>query len=1033
MGRALRRLVRWVGFGVLAVLGLSLGFVIWISTGGGERWVESRIEGLVTDTMSEGRLEIGGLGIDARSGLVARRIVLRDGVGDPVVQLEQLTIDMRPTALLSRRVRLPAARVEGLRVALVADAAGVLNIGRLFGQTEPSTSDEPWGGLPLEILVDEVDLRGVTVTYQTPAGLAFALAGAHGRATVHGKQDRVAVSGIELVGQVATPAPLVAMVSGDVVYSGSQGITISPSTLRLPHGAAALQGRIGDTLELEAALGPVALRAFDPLLGDIGLGGRWEGTASVSGTPEHPVATAQLYGLGESRGRVDLDASADLSGEVPTWEATADLSEVHVSDVMVVVETDIELAGHLDVEGHGLSWPDGLHATGHWTGGRQLVAGQEVDAVDARVTLSDGRIEIDERTTVQGILGTLMVSGEVSLVDGPMDVRVRGSVEPARLAQLGAVGFGSTGTVDARVRGDLQHLEHPIRAYGSVRYAPFRYDGGVEIARLVADFDAEVIDGEVDGTATLSGSGVSASGVVASTLSSRPLRLSVREQRTTLDGSLQLQQVAVDPVASIGRVGVDLDVDLVGGRMRVDADLGIDDWTLAARPGGERGYGRVVRVDDEVQFQVELYDGARLALDTTGSFQLEASQVEVSRFLWAPTPRATWRSVEPWQLALTDGGVSDSELIVASELGTATVRGTLGTSGILDGTVRVEGLQLDHLSELYPDRFVSMSGTLDVGLDVTGDARDPRVDGTVDLDGLWFGESVRWLDLTGRFTLDDGLLVPQLELGVAGERLGFVNGSVPVRGDLSDPALLTHDDASLALAIAPGSFERLARLAPSLEDADLPAGVLSAMVTSSGPLSDPELHVAGVAEVRGARAGARGATGVRARPARRGHGVLDRAAHRLRPARHHRRRGQDPPGRGVRLVRGRWSRARPRRSRAVPRRHGDLGGVAWPAASTLVAMADVPTVALGELVGGVSVTGSPPSPWWRGASTGSTPSSVARPSRRPACRSCRARLATPPTYRWASPVAAGCRSRATCRWSSTSIRSSRLGRLASST
>ena len=72
----------------------------------------------------------------------------------------------------------------------------------------------------------------------------------------------------------------------------------------------------------------------------------------------------------------------------------------------------------------------------------------------------------------------------------------------------------------------------------------------------------------------------------------------------------------------------------------------------------------------------------------------------------------------------------------------ARARGDLATSGRVDGRIDIQGLRLDVLAALFPDRLDGLSGRLDSVVSLAGPAARPRIDGTVSLVELYLPSNI---------------------------------------------------------------------------------------------------------------------------------------------------------------------------------------------------------------------------------------------------------------------------------------------------
>lgn len=846
------------GVAAAALVGLA-GVGVWSGTGGGERFIERQVERLVTKATVGGRLDIGGIDL-GRGGLRVDDVVLFDASDKVVFSAGRLIAELDGWSLLKGVIHVPHVRAEAVSVDLVADEHGVLNLSRLFGGPSDKPVDpnaKPFE-FPLTVRVPDIQLRGVNVRYDTStvvtAGTwpvqktAVELAGLDGHASFEGKGDRMTVSDLMLAAQVAVPGPLSVRAHGGLVYDGSDGILLDNVVVEVPHGSATANGTIGEVTDLGVKVDRLEMRALDPIAGDAGLGGVWTATLKATGTDDVYDLVANLQGLDATQGRVAITGTVDQSDPVPTWRVAAALQTFHVEQIYTALAQPIVLGGTITAEGRGTSPANDLELTGRWQGGPQSIYGQDIDTIDTRFAMKEGVLSILDGY-VDGIVGALRLDGTVDLLRGPVSVTATGTLSPERLAKLGAKGLDGNGTILANVALDLKADPIVVVVDGAAQYAPFLYPN-VKMNQLSAPFHVSVENGIVDGTIGLYGQGVDASGLTVASLETGSLRLGVdtATQRTTVTGPIHLGGIAYDQFLTAEQGDVDLRVLMAGGHMAVDADLAIGAHTLVGQPATDGLVGIQLR-DDALAFDVKMADFGRSVLDTNGTFDLGSSDIVLESVAFAPTPRTTWTTARPGRMTLADGGVTNTDLLLRSDLGELEVKGTLGTKGTLDGTVAVRSFQIDHLAEMYPDTFDGLSGSLDLSLALGGDASDPTVDGNVDLRGLYVAGGIRWFDVAGTVRLANHALVPDLRLGVAGNQLGVVSGAIPLSGGLANIAVDYDAPIDLSLAVTPGGFDRLVLASPSLDGQELPVGRFSAVVEVSDTMRDPMLRLAGVAEM----------------------------------------------------------------------------------------------------------------------------------------------------------------------------------------
>ncbi|HHO51051.1 MAG TPA: hypothetical protein ENK18_09320 [Deltaproteobacteria bacterium] len=845
--RRLRRLALIVaaaggGIASSALLG-ALGLGAWISSQGGSRWLQDQVEERISDMMTGARLELGGLELRPLSGLGAHDVVVRSAQGEELLRVDRLAASFEPWALLKRRVELPRIELQGVTITLNADEQGSIDWAELFGAG--STDAGPFS-LPVEIVISELRLAGVDVRYHTPDGLVAHLSGLQGGARISGSGHEIALEDVGLSGQLSAPGPLALAAEGALIYSSLDGLALDGVRLRIPRGDLSLEGQIGEQIALGIRIDELHADTLAPLVGSDRLRGDWGGSLALSGTSSDLSLVASLGGQGDSQGSLVAQGRLDLAAEDPTFELTAEVASLHLDDLLAPVDQPVILGGVVEIAGRGLRWPDDLSLEGSWRGGEQEVYGQRVGRVDARFSLEQGQLDLHD-TFVDGVVGLLSVDGAVDLVQGPMDVRLKGQLRSSDLVALGADGLDGDGAIEVRITGDVIESPGRLRAQGAVRYAPLRYDDQIEIADLTGRFDARIDGSDVRILTDLEAAGVSAPAASIAQLHSTALSVHVRPSgEISVDGVVGGAGVVLSDAVTAAEIEAQLSM-LIAEENAVDAVVRLRDYTLLER-GGSDGVAVVALRGDQIRFETLLEDQGRQVLDTRGGYHLTRSELSLDALTWAPSPRSSWMLQEPGHLTLTDSGVTDAHLIIEGNLGRIGLEGQLGTSGTLDGQLITEGLQLDLLAELYPERFSGLSGALDLSLQLRGSAEAPQLDVTVALTDLYLDGVARYLDVQGQVAVQGGWARPQLEIQVADTPLAHLSGQLPLVGGLRQPGVDLRRPTELSMALLPGSLERLSQAAPSLADAGLPTGRISALAEIHGPLDAAEVRIAGVME-----------------------------------------------------------------------------------------------------------------------------------------------------------------------------------------
>ncbi len=842
---------RWAARIAMAGAGLTgvllcagVGFSAWLRTDAGARWTDRQVMKLLDATLTQGHAELGQARIDMLGNVLVTDFALYGEDGTEVLSIDRAEMRFVPSALLARRLRVLDLRVDGVYADLRVDEQGVLELSRMFGG--PSTSTDPWGGLPIDLAFDRVQVAGGEVRYRTPDGVVAHVNGLEAVAGLEGSGKRLAVRDLHVDAVVAVPGPLPVALQGSVVYDDG-ALDFDDVSLRAPGTLVEVVGKAHDEMDVEVRVIRADLARLDPVLGGPGLTGTVNASMNLLGPPENLRLVAVVEGTGDTEGIARLRLGANTAAPRLYWNATGELDEVHVEHFLATMTEPIVLDGDIELKGSGSGWPDDLTISGRWEGGQQLVVGQTLDAVDIDFSIVDAVVYVDDTSVVTGIVGTVYPDGWYDIQSGLIDMNANGDLTPGDLAELGVEGIRIPGTYDVKLIGATGGNE-PLHVKGTARFdRGFQYEE-VKAGRMKADFGLDIVDGRVGGRVDLDGSGIDAYGLTAAALVGPGLRVDVVDGHTTVLGNLTLASVAYDPVITAESVGVALSVD-VGDTLRTEADLVFGAYAFAEQPG-TGGTGRVKLFGDLLDFQIELQDGERKELDVLGRYRLDDATVDLAALGWSPTPRIEWHLARPAHLRVSEaGGIEDTDIHWTGDLGDITVRGVLGAAGPLDGEVVVEGLQLDMVSELFPDDIDGLSGTASGRVDLKGQAEAPDVQVTFTVADLYLADTVRYLDIAGKAHWKDDQLRPTVSVSVSDQPFLELTGHLPLAGPLASPAMDPDGEADLTAHVRAGDFRRFEKASPSLEAGSMPDGVVSAAVHVRGPWRAPVLHAAGVSEI----------------------------------------------------------------------------------------------------------------------------------------------------------------------------------------
>jgi len=853
-----RRWRRWLGLAFLGGLGVAatLGcagasFGVWLTTDSGDQWLEAKVQELASSALTEGTFAAADVDVDLDGTVAAEGIRLVASDGTEVLHLPRVDAKLDLAAAAAGRVRIRSLDAQGAYVDLVADEQGVMLLSRMFGgSAEVDPDAEPWQGLPVPVKLDDIDVRGLEMRMGGPDGTSTRLVGVdiHGR--MEGRGTTLQLHDLQLGAMVDVPGPLpVSATAAHLVYRDGD-IEVDALEIAAPGTQVTAHGVLGEELDLEVLVPQLHLDPLDPVAGGAGITGQLEGSARVLGSWDDARCIVTVDGTKDTEGTLRLRLGANLTAATPTWSVDGEIQRLHVHQLMTSLAEGepIVVDGDLDLTGQGFSWPVGLSASGRFRGGEQALAGLSLSSLDVGVVVEEGAVHLQDDSVIDGVVGEIRPTGWYDVVSGLVDLRVEGVARPAELSTLGATGFGRPGTFDVRVLGDVTS-DDPLDIEGEARFAPFVYQGDMVVSQLRLGVDLLVQGSSVGGGVSVAGTGVDAYGVTAGGLASEDLRLAVTpEGEVALDGRLELSSVDMPSVFRTDWLRTDLDVAVAGGGTKVDAELAMGPYALLEQPGSD-GVGRVKMSGDLLDFEVKLRDGRRETAYTIGRFRMDDQTVDLPQLHLAPTFRIDWRNERPVHFRLTeDGGITDADVVLDSALGHVELEGQVGTAGPLDAKLTLEDVQADMLAELYPDDLGGLSGSASAVVRFAGTGEVPDVKATIDLRDLYYPEQVRYLDILGVLHWTGGRLEPDLKLSVADEPFAVIEGAAPLPGSLAAPELDLDRDASLVLGLRPSRFARVAQLSPAVDPDSLPVGSYSASLHLDGPLRQPALHLAGVAE-----------------------------------------------------------------------------------------------------------------------------------------------------------------------------------------
>lgn len=803
--------------------------------------------------------------------LEVTKAVLTSPDGHEEVAFDELSADIEWTGLLSGQVVVSELVLRGAVIDLTETETG-LQILNAFPPGEPKEDKEdsgPYEGLPVTVRVDSLILEAPTFRLGPEEGAPSVDLNATLRASVELPRGRpeVIIRDLSLVSDLAAPLNDEVRVQGEASWTPER-VTFRQlsaqafgSDLKVD-GALGLSATDGD---LKVTIDALDLDRVDELSG-AGTAGRYFGSLQVTGGLEALSIEGELTGEEGSNGTLSLrpDTVVCLTGPglpcggtpLPVvngnssslrWKANLGFEGFALEGVLPVVGGPLLLNGSLGARGGGTAWPEGVVIEDGDLQGRDLdVFGLPIHEVSSRLGLYEGRF-VFETLGVTGIAGSLDGSGSLDLNSGSLSVDATGLLQPSMLSDLEVEGLGGEGPMEVSVRGELFEEGVPIDVFGTAQLKGASYGGDIRFSTLNADYKVHYEDG-----VTQVNTGVRAYGGLA--YGAKIPQVRVPDLSVTVADRIEVGGTAIAPTMQYDTLATMEEV--VAGftfesgdvtKVTTTVDLGSHDVATFL---GDEGHIELEMVDDVVVMDIDLLrrDEPWVELDALQLTLADQLVVDLQRAMLNPVPRQRWETLEgrPVHLVLADNGLRESDIVLASELGTLEVEGDLDLTGDLNGWVRLKSFQLDALAELYPEQFGDFYGEVTCSGQFKGSGAAPDIRLEVLGEDLFLPGGVQWLGIKGGAHIrPDAVGMDVIFSSVDADVLELA-GTVPYSGGLTAPALSTSDAMDLHLSILPGSWSRVADLVDGVE---APEGEVSGDLLLTGAPLDPEIELELVTEV----------------------------------------------------------------------------------------------------------------------------------------------------------------------------------------
>jgi hypothetical protein len=768
---------RWLLAGGSTTALLAVGACAGLRSGAGQGLLARAIERGAAAVLISGSLEVRDLDTNLVSRATAA-VILRDGLGEPVLELPRLELGWELSPLLRGELPL-AVRATGwrLRLALLPD-----------GSIQP-LDQLPWEELlelPLEDLpVDwdaELVLRDGTVVLDLggwpvrleDVAVSGTLRGHHGLELVHGRVQGLAAPPLNLdlsleLQQLGWERPHLEL--------GRLELNLGPNVLVGDGRWAVLEPGKPGSLRLERIrLSPATAR---PWLGGLPLTGALDGAGELTFADGALDLDAQLGGPGA------VDAGIGLQLATPDtplgWSLDVRLEALRADALVERLADPIEIQGALHLDGRGTR--DDLRGQGRFVGSAPEVAGLSLDSVEADLTLEGTRLGLPS-VVAQGPSGRFVLSGAALLAEPSLELDLQGALS---FGALGPLGLPPLLSGDAELEGTLvASSAQGLGGAGTLRLSRARYGElaqvrGGELA-WTAEIQEQGVALEADGRL----GPVTAIGLVAVGGVALNEVGALRRWNGDIEaqGSVAARGIAVDEWVTLSGADLDFEAELAPDRpLQLRASGGAAAPVVAGLPVARVQLG-VGITGERLVFSANLDQVAaagRLGLDD-GGLTLDALTAE-------PEPGWIWSLAEPGRAQLHADGVADLRLALHDGLGRLELSGDVDDQ--LDVRVALEGLDLQrarsaaqrHLdvgSLLEP--LPPTAGSVAATAHLTGSLSTPRVEGEFAVVDAYVERWSRPMDLHGGFTCDgvEGMTTASLLMEAKGARLGSVDLRVPL-------------------------------------------------------------------------------------------------------------------------------------------------------------------------------------------------------------------------------------------------------------
>lgn len=480
-------------------------------------------------------------------------------------------------------------------------------------------------------------------------------------------------------------------------------------------------------IDLTARLNPLSLTTMARYYPTLPFRGNFDGEIRTRGTLSDWEVAGTLGGAGDT---LRLSGHLNLAADVPRYRGEIVGRRIQLARFRPnLPQSDLDFRVEFEASGRDL---DEMTGRAHVDLLSSFVGGVRFDSSYADVRLDRGRVHVDT-LSLRGEFGGLEARGALALVDGSLDSLVfdleadslgalNPWIYPRQEETLGAPTV-TNGASSLAPQGAPDGVEGSLRLHGRLWNDP---DRGLTIATSGR------------------GAGLRVQELFADSVYLGDLEASGLEDSTHVRGRVRMTGAEVS-----------------GFRLaEARAELAYETGSVA------------------MEFALTSAGDAAAAGRFTASLGPDSLEVSVDS-LAIRSGASAWRLTGPARIRLGESGSIDvRDLALVSATGRIEAGGSIGTSGPVDFSVNVTGVDLAEVAKAVPEGL-GIAGTLEVEVDLSGRTRQPSLEARFEVrDGEILGASFSRFVGTGSY--GDGAVTVDVVMSRADRDLFRLQGTFPL-------------------------------------------------------------------------------------------------------------------------------------------------------------------------------------------------------------------------------------------------------------